>query len=110
MRKFKFLSKNTPIFQYEIASSVTWVPSLDRVTEFYTLDRSNLIRQWLSEYFYGNEMVEFNRVKYFPEIDRTCEIIQTGIDTHNLLRVFTAVVRIKRSEDCYLQLELKYPI
>ena len=109
IKPFKFLT-NKRIFHYEITGEITWTPILLMNSETWNTSKSNLVKEWLSDYFYGYHPHGFNKEKYFPEFDRTCEIIQSGLDTIGHQRVFKATVRIYRSVNQYMELELKYPI
>ena len=109
MRTFKFLQTNRKIFPYEMTGKISWTPLLLMNSETWNTSKSNLVKEWLSDYFY-NPNPNFNKEKYFPEFDRTCEIIQSGLDTYRHQRVFTSTVRIYRSVNQYMELELKYPI
>ena len=94
----------------------TWGPlPLERAGlmnyERWTNDRSVLIKEWLSDYFYNEHPNGFDIVKYFPQFDRFVRIIQTGLDTYNHQRVVTARIRIYREVyDEYMEIELMYPI
>ena len=107
MNRFKFLSKNRLTFPYEMTGHIHWVPSYLRNSEFWSPSRSDLIKGWLESHFEGDDI---DVVKYFPEMDRTCRIIQTGIDTHRNLKVYTAKVWIMKSDEEYMEIDLKYPI
>ena len=107
---FKFLSKNKKVFTFEFTGRITWTPIRSMERERWSHEKSVLIKEWLSDYWYGVHSNGFNREKYFPEFDRTVEIIQTGVDTHANQRVFTAKLRIYRSIDEYMEIELMYPI
>ena len=111
IKPFKFLSIKKPIFAYEITGKIIWVPVSLRRHEFWSTPRSNIIREWLSDCFYSTEPGGFDKIKYFPQMDRTCEIIQMGLDNHNHQYVFTAIVHIYgygRNE--YMEVHLMYPI
>lgn len=110
IKPFKFLQTNRKIFPYEMTGKISWTPLLLMNSETWNTPRSNLIKEWLSDFFYGYHPHGFNKEKYFPEFDRTCEIIQSGLDTYRHQRVFTSTVRIYRRIDEYMELELKYPI
>ena len=107
MKEFKFLTRNKLTFPYEMTVQIQWVPAQLRRTEFWSTGRSNLIKGWLENHFEG---IDNERTKYFPEMDRTCRIIQTGIDTHRGQRVYTAKVWIMRHPNEYMEVDLKYPI
>jgi hypothetical protein len=109
IKPFKFLSTKK-IFQFEITGRITWVPLSFMGTESFDTQKSNLIKEWLSEFFYGYHPNGFNKEKYFPEFDRTCEIIQSGLDTVGHQRVFTAIIRIYRMVNQYMEINLMYPI
>lgn len=107
--EFKFLSTKK-IFQFEITGRMTWVPIAFMGSESFDTQKSNLIKEWLSEFFYGIHPDGFSKEKYFHEFDRTCEIIQTGLDTVGHQRVFTATVRIYRRINEYMEVNLMYPL
>jgi hypothetical protein len=109
IRDFKFLT-NKKTFDFEITGRMTWVPLSFMGTETFDTQKSNLIKEWLSDYWYGVHPDGFNKEKYFPEFDRTCEIIQSGLDTVGHQRVFTATIRIYRSLNQYMEVNLMYPL
>ena len=109
IKPFKFLSTKK-IFKFEITGRITWVPLSFMGTESFDTQKSDLIKEWLSEFFYGYHPNGFNKEKYFPEFDRTCEIIQSGLDTVGHQRVFTAIIRIYGMVDQYMEINLMYPI
>ena len=78
--------------------------------ERWTHERSVLIKEWLSDYWYGIHPHGFDNAKYFPEFDRHVKIIQTGLDTYNHQRVFTAKIRIYKHDGEYMEINLMYPI
>ena len=94
MNQFKFLSKNKKAFTFEFTGRITWTPIGLMEHERWTYDRSVLIKEWLSDYWYGIHPNGFNRSKYFPEFDRHVKIIQTGLDTYNHQRVFLSLIHI----------------
>ena len=110
IKDFKFLANNKKVFPFEITGRMIWVPLEFMGTELYDTQRSNLIKEWLSEFFYGIHPDGFNKEKYFPEFDRTCEIITSGLDYIGHQRVFTAIVRIYRRANQYMEVNLIYPI
>jgi hypothetical protein len=107
---FKFLTKNKKAFTFEFTGRISWTPIGLMEYERWSHDRSVLIKEWLSDYCYGIHPGGFNKIKYFPEFDRTVEIIQTGLDTHVNQRVFTAKIRIYVMRYHYMDIELMYPI
>lgn len=109
IKPFKFLT-NKKIFPFEMTGKISWTPLLLMNSEVWDTPRSNLIKEWLSDYFYGHDPNDFNNERYFPELDRTCKIIQTGLDTFRHQRVFTATVRICVSDNEFMEVELNYPI
>ena len=110
MNQFKFLN-NKKAFTFEFTGRITWTPIGLMEHERWTYDRSVLIKEWLSDYWYGIHPHGFDNAKYFPEFDRHVKIIQTGLDTYNHQRVFTAKIRIYREVyDEYMEIELMYPI
>jgi len=110
MNQFKFLSKNKKSFTFEITGRMYWTPAGLMNYERWSNDRSVLIKEWLSDFFYGIHPDGFNKEKYFPEFDRTCEIITSGLDTYNHQRVFTVKIRIYRFVGEYMEIELMYPL
>ena len=86
---------------------IQWVPAQLMNSESWTTDKSNLIKGWLENHFDGSDT---DRIKYFPEFDRTCQIIQTGLDSYRNQPVFTAKVWIMRHPNEYMEVDLKYPI
>ena len=111
MNQFKFLSKNKKVFTFEFTGGMHWVPAGLMNYERWTNDRSVLIKEWLSDYFYNEHPNGFDIVKYFPQFDRFVRIIQTGLDTYNHQRVVTARIRIYREVyDEYMEIELMYPL
>ena len=110
MNQFKFLSKNKKVFTFEITGRMYWTPAGLMEHERWTHDRSVLIKEWLSDYFYCTRTDVFDKTKYFPEFDRIVEIIQTGLDTINHQRVFTVKIRIYRFVGEYMEIELMYPL
>ena len=111
-KPFKFLDYKKPIFQYEITNHLEWFPASLHSYESWSGRYSEIIKEWLSEYFFNEGFNgEFQMEKYFPEIDRTCKIIQTGLDfTPFGEKLFTAIVQIKRDDACFLQVHVNYPI
>jgi len=110
MNQFKFLN-NKKAFTFEFTGRITWTPIGLMEHERWTHERSVLIKEWLSDYWYGIHPHGFDNAKYFPEFDRHVKIIQTGLDTYNHQRVFTAKIRIYREVyDEYMEIELMYPI
>lgn len=111
MKPFKFLTNKKPLFGFEMVTQINYSPESLRSGETWSLDRSTLIKEWLSEYFFGSHPNGFDRIKYFPEMDRTCEIIQTGLDSTPFhQRLFTAIIQIKRSNLHFMEVHLYYPI
>jgi hypothetical protein len=110
MNQFKFLSKNKKVFTFEITGRMYWRPAVLMDSERWSHERSVLIKEWLSDYFYNNHPNGFNLVKYFTEFDRYVRIIETGLDTYNHQRVFTAKINIYRDFYEYMEIELMYPI
>ena len=111
MNQFKFLSKNKKAFTFEFTAGMHWSPAVLMNYERWSHDRSVLIKEWLSEYFYGTHPNGFDMVKYFREFDRNVKILQTGLDTYNHQRVFTAKIRIYKDDfHEYMEIELMYPL
>lgn len=107
---FKFLSKNRKAFTFEFTGRISWTPIGLMEHERWTHDRSVLIKEWLSDLWYGAHPNGFDRAKYFPEFDRHVKIIQTGLDRYNQQRVFTAKIRIYKHDGEYMEINLMYPI
>lgn len=110
MNQFKFLSKNKKAFTFEITGGMYWTPAGLMEHERWSHERSVLIKEWLSDLWYGFHPNGFDKTKYFPEFDRIVEIIQTGLDTYNHQRVFTAKIRICKYVGEYMEINLMYPI
>lgn len=110
MRSFKFLSIKKPIFRFEITSEIRWTPANFMNHESWSQDKSELIKRWLSDICFQEINDRWSNTKYFPEFDRTCRIIQLGLDTYSYERVFTAIVQIQKSEHEYMEVKLIYPI
>jgi len=110
IKEFKFLSKNREAFTFEFTGRISWTPIEMIQHERWSNDRSVLIKEWLSDYWYGVHPDGFDKRKYFPEFDRIVEIMQTGLNTYNHQRVFTATIRIYSFRNEYMQIELMYPI
>jgi hypothetical protein len=109
MKPFKFLTTKKRVFHFEFSSGFYWFPGVLRDSEKWTSQKSDLIKGWLSEYFFDGQP-NFEKIKYFPEIDRSCEIIQTGLDSDSYQqRMFTATVRICKSDNEYMEVDLQYP-
>lgn len=108
MKPFKFLNKNkTTTFPYEMTGRIQWFPASLMNSESWNTNRSNLIKGWLEDFFDG---MDHETVKYFPDMDRTCRIIQTGLDTFRNQRVFTAKIWIMRHPNEYMEIDLSYPL
>jgi len=110
METFKFLSKNRKLFTFEFTGRITWTPIELMECERWSHERSVLIKEWLSDLWYGFHPNGFDKAKYFPEFDRHVKIIQTGLDTYNHQRVFTARIRIYKHDGEYMEIELMYPL
>ena len=111
MKPFKFLSTKRPVFQYEILNDIQFYPQSLVVQEHWSLQRTELVKEWLSDCFFGSHPNGFDKTRYFPEIDRTCSIIQTGVDYSNYRgeQFFTAIVQIMKSPAEYVEVNLQYP-
>ena len=111
MREFKFLSTKRPVFQFEVLNNIQFYPQTLVVQEHWSLQRTELVKEWLSDCFFGTHSNGFDKTRYFPEIDRTCMIIQTGIDYSGFggEQFFTAIVQIIKSPAEYVVVNLQYP-
>lgn len=108
MTPFKFF-KNTFQFGFEITSSIYWSPASLMYYEIWSLDKSRYVKEWLNEFYTNNCNRELTQ-KYVPEIDRTLQLINWGMeyrDTHNF---FNATIRIYRAMNEYMELNVKYMI
>lgn len=65
---FKFLTKNKKAFTFEFTGRITWTPIGLVEHERWTHGRSVLIKEWLSDLWYGIHPHGFNRSKYFPSL------------------------------------------
>jgi hypothetical protein len=111
MKEFKFLTIKKPVFRFEIMVRINYTPAILMVREHWTLVYSNLVKEWLSDICFKEQLEGWPRIKYFHEIDRTGEIIQLGLDSTSYgERIFTAIIKIKKSEYEYMEVHLNYPI
>ena len=109
MKEFRFLRIPKKRFKFEKVTRFYWTPVSLMASEVWSPLMAQVIRNWLSEYCFG-EQYTFSKCKYFPEIDRTCDIIQTGLDTVRNERIFTAIVQIHKSVGEYMEVHLEYPL
>ena len=111
MTGFKFLNYKKPIFQFEITNHIEWYPASLMGIDTWSGRYPELVKEWLSDFFFGQHPNGFNHEKYVPEIDRTLKLIQTGLNSTPFgERLFTAIVQIKRDSACYMEVHLEYPI
>ena len=110
IKAFKFLSTKRPVFQFEVLNNIQFYPQTLVVHEHWSLQRTELVKEWLSDCFFGTHPNGFDKTRYFPEIDRTCMIIQTGIDYSGYReQFFTAIIQIVKSPTEYVVVNLQYP-
>jgi hypothetical protein len=106
MKPFKFLSNKKPLFSYEITNRIQFVPESLRTRESWSTNRSELVKNWISDFYFGIHPDGFETTKYFPEIDRVLELVSAELNMEtNLLNV---TVQIKISNEEYLELDLSY--
>ena len=110
MNSFKFLNNGKRVFQFELMTSFDFVPYSFTNYECWTVDKSNLIKEWLSDFYFSGMNSDFGFEKYFPEFDRTFEILEYGVVTSEGEPKFTSKVRIYRRENEYMEVDLQYPI
>jgi len=110
MKSFKFLTHKRPVFQFEVLRKIQYHPTTLIHNETWSLERTLAIKYWLSDYFFGTHPNGFDKTKYFPQLDRTCRIIQTGLDyTEYHEHFFSAIIEIRKSHHEYMEVELHYP-
>lgn len=110
IKDFKFLSTKRPVFQFEILNNIQFYPQTLVVQEHWSLQRTALVKEWLSDFFFGTHPDGFTKTRYFPEIDRTCRIIQTGIEYSGYReQFFTAIIQIMISPAEFVEVNLQYP-
>ena len=104
MKPFKFLTRQKRLFQFEIVEGISYFPAGAIGTESWNSSRSSLIKEWLSA-IYFNE-ANYEGEKYFPEMDRVCRIVKIELTPSN--RTFKTTIRIERSDDYYIEIDLQY--
>ena len=107
MQKFKFLTKKKPVFRFESLTSAYGTPAYMIGVETLTSTRSELFRRWASKIFFDGS-TEF--VKYFPEIDRNCKILEYGLITsESIVPTFEVKIRVERNPIEYTDFTIQYP-
>lgn len=110
MKEFKFFKKETPLFQTEITN---YIERTSDSSMMWSMEYSERIREWLSELFFTNTFTDpNNQMKYIHQIDRTCELIEIPVvmGSRNQQSLFSAKVKIWRTDEDWIVVYLAYPI
>ena len=107
MKSFKFLTSKKPVFRFEMLTHTFCTPAHLIGFETLTSTRSELFRRWASKIFFDGS-TEF--VKYFPEIDRNCKILEYGLITsESIVPTFEVKIRVERNPIEYTDFTIQYP-
>lgn len=109
MRDFKLLKGYSKKLTHEMVTGVSWVPVELMGHESWSLERSIVIREWITDFYNGGcreEMIQ----NYFPEIDRTCIIMDWEVYLGPMGSNITATVRVCRTMGEYLEVTVTYVI
>jgi hypothetical protein len=108
VKQFKFLVPSYRILKYEILKGIIWCPIELRGVELWSVSRSEQVKGWVTDLYNNEEGFEFT--KYFPDMDRTCKVIEYGVITSGPIDMFEVTVKIMKSEDEYMILNIDYTI
>ena len=108
MRDFKLFRGFKKELGYEMMINVRWVPETLMGHESWSFERSSVMREWLSDFYY-NGCREEDMIMYVPQIDRTCRVVEWNIRSDEL-DWFRVTVWIMRSRGEYLEIDLTYAI
>lgn len=109
MLDFKFFhQRGKPLFQTEITNRIYRTPQ-SKLT--WSNQYSELMKEWMSELYFANIYTNPNlHLKYFEEIDRTCEIMDVSIVPRSANKTFFKVqIKIWRTNWDWLMVHVSYP-
>ncbi len=110
MKSFKFFKDGKKMFRFEALTQINYYPESLIMYETWTGQKSDLIREWISDFYFDNFNEQYLNLKYFPEFDRTCQITEYGLVTSEFEHKFTVTVTIYISQYEYCKVNLEYPI
>ncbi len=110
MKDFKFFKDSKKMFRFEALTQINYYPECLIMYETWTREKSDLIKEWISDFYFSGTSGDYLSLKYFPEFDRTCQITEYGLITSDFEHKFTVTVIVYRSQHEYSKVYLEYPI